>query len=195
MRFFTSDIHFNADKAIKMDQRPFKGKEEFDKFIVDLWNKQAKKGDTIYVVGDLIDCKGADDNSWQESILYVKKIKADIVLITGNNEDRVVKYYFNGSFEKFKEYCISIGYKDVCQNLTIDFDGTNLYLIHKPKHHKEGMLNIFGHVHRSGGLYKPYGVNVGCDLNHFRLYDEDGIRHLLDMKKKYWDIDDNLNER
>ena len=75
-----------------MDQRPFKGKEEFDKFIVDLWNKQAKKGDTIYVVGDLIDCKGADDNSWQESILYVKKVKADIVLITGNNEDRVVKY-------------------------------------------------------------------------------------------------------
>ena len=31
----------------------------------------------------------------------------------GNNEDRVVKYFFNNDFDKFKEFCLSVGFKDV----------------------------------------------------------------------------------
>ena len=49
------------------------------------------------------------------------------------------------------------------------------------------MLTLFGHLHRSCGLYKPYGFNIGCDLNHFRLYDENNIKKFLTMKKEYWD--------
>lgn len=67
------------------------------------------------------------------------------------------------------------------------------YLIHKPKQHKENVLNLFGHSHRAIGLYKPFGFNIGCDLNHFRLYSEKDIQHLLNMKEKYWDKDDNLH--
>lgn len=51
-----------------------------------------------------------------------------------------------------------------------------------------------GHTHRATGLWKPYGINVGCDLNHFRLYDLKEIKRLLSLKEKYWDNDeDNLS--
>ena len=104
MKFFTSDLHFGDDKTLKVDNRPFKNSKDFDKFIIKLWNKQAKKSDVIYVIGDFIDCDGEGHNSWEKTIKYVKKINAKVVLIMGNNEERVVKYFFGGNFDEFKNY-------------------------------------------------------------------------------------------
>ena len=42
------------------------------------------------------------------------------------------------------------------------------------------------------GIYKSFGFNVGCDLNHFKLYSENDIKQLLKMKSLYWDKDENL---
>ena len=63
--------------------------------------------------------------------LYVKKIKSSVILILGNNEKRVIKYFFNNSFDEFKNYCLNIGFKDVYENLTINFKNTDFYLTHK----------------------------------------------------------------
>ena len=41
------------------------------------------------------------------------------------------------------------------------------YFVHKPYDYKKEYINLFGHVHSSGGIYKPFGLNVGCDLYHF----------------------------
>lgn len=65
--------------------------------------------------------------------------------------------------------------------------------MHKPIEYNKDMKNLFGHVHRSCGLYKPWGINIGCDLNHFRLYSETDIDFLFKMKNKYWDTDKNVN--
>lgn len=192
MYFFTSDIHFNDDSTLKVDKRPFKSAKEFDKFVIKTWNKQAKKGDTIFVVGDFIDCDDETCVNWKKSIHYAKKIKADIVLVCGNNEDRVIKYFFNNNFEAFKQYCLSLGYKEVYKNLTISFANHDFYLVHKPRDHKEGIINLYGHIHRSGGLYKPFGYNVGCDLNHFRLFTEQDILDMIEMQEKYWDKSEDL---
>ena len=193
MRYFTSDIHFNNEDTLINDKRPFKTTKQFDKYVLKLWNKTAKNNDTIYVVGDFIDCDGKGCDSWKKSILYVKKIKANVVLIMGNNEDRIVKYFFDGDFQKFREYCIDIGFKEVHKNLSLTMNNQEFYLVHKAINYKKGVINLFGHSHRACGLYKPFGFNIGCDLNHFRLYDENDIQFLLDMKSKYWDKDKNLN--
>ena len=193
MYYFSSDIHFNNEDTLKNDNRPFKNTKEFDKKIIQMWNKQVKKEDTIFVIGDFIDCHNEEDNSWEKSIKYVNKIKAPIVLIIGNNEERLIKFHFNNDFDSFRKYCLELGFKEVFKNLIVNFKNTDFYLIHKPKHHKEGIINLFGHTHRSTGIYKPYGFNVGCDLNHFRLLDEDDIMHYLYMKNKYWDKDVNVN--
>jgi len=193
MLYFTSDVHFNDLDTLVNDNRPFKNIKEFDKYVIRLWNKQVSKDDTIYVIGDFIDCNGKGHDSWKKSILYVKRIKANVILIMGNNEERVVKHYFDNDYEKFKEYCLSIGFKEVHKSLNVTFNDKEFYLVHKAINYKKGVINLFGHSHRACGLYKPFGFNIGCDLNHFRLYSEDDIEFLLKQKDKYWDKDKNLN--
>ena len=193
MNFFSSDLHLSDLSTLKVDMRPFKSTKQFDKHIIRIWNKQAKKGDTIYVIGDFVDCDGAEHHGWEKSIHLVKKLKADVVLIMGNNEDRVVKYFFNEDFETFKNFCLSVWFKDVHKNLNLKIRDVEFHLTHKPLDCKMDMLNLFGHTHRSGGLYKPFGFNIGCDINHFRLYSEDDIFHLIDLREKFWKKDKHLN--
>ena len=193
MYFFSSDTHFADDYTMEIDNRPFKNSKVFDKFVIKTWNKQAKKGDIIFVIGDFVDCDGEGYDGWKKSILYVKKLKADVVLVMGNNEERVVKYNFNNDFNLFREFCLKIGFKEVYQNHTIKMRDMEFYLTHKPADCKMDMLNLFGHTHRSGGLYRPFGFNIGCDINHFRLYSENDIFKLIDLKQRFWDKDKHLH--
>lgn len=71
---------------------------------------------------------------------------------------------------------------------TISIDGAKLYLVHRPIDCKPGMLNLYGHVHRQGGIWSPYGFNICTDVNHFRLYSENDIRFLISQKAA-WDND------
>ncbi len=194
MMFFSSDTHFCDDKTFINDNLPFRDVKQYDKYVLRMWNKQTTKNDTIYVIGDFMDCDGPQSRSWEKAILYVKKLKANVVLITGNNEDRVIKYFFDGNYQKFRDYCISIGFKDVVSSCEVTFNNHKFYLVHKPKDCKKGYINLFGHVHRSCGVYKPFGFNVGCCLNYFRLYSEQDIMHLINMKNNYWDKDPNVNK-
>ena len=193
MFFFTSDTHFYNEEELLFDFRHFKNSKAFDRHVLKIWNKQAKKGDTIFVVGDFVDCDGAGYGGWKKALSYVKKIKAQVVLIMGNNEERVVKYYFDNNYDKFREYCLNLGFKDVQKDMTLTFNGQEFFLTHKPINYKKGVFNLFGHTHRAGGLYKPFGINLCCDLNHFWLYSEKDIQYLMNLKKDYWDKDENLN--
>ena len=193
MYFFTSDTHFGDDEVLKQDLRPFKNAKQFSKKLIKTWNKQAGKNDIIYVIGDFVDCDGDGYDSWKTAILLVKKIKAQVVLIIGNNEQRIIKYYFDNDFEKFKNYCLSIGYKDVLKNTTIQMQNQDFFLTHKPLDYNPNCFNLFGHMHASGGIYKPFGFNVGCDLSHYRLLSQNDIFHFIDKKIKFWDNDKHLN--
>ena len=123
----------------------------------------------------------------------VKKIKANVVLIIGNNEERVIKYFFDGEFDLFKEFCLQLGFKEVYKNLTLNLRGKDFYLTHKPLDYNPKYINLFGHTHASGGIYKPFGLNVGCDLFHFNLLSENDLFYLLAKKEKFWDKDKHLN--
>ena len=192
MYFFTSDIHFDDPQIIEMERRPFSTCDEFNEFVFDVWNTQAQKGDTIFAVGDFLDCDNADSTVWQRAMSYPQKFNADIVLITGNNEERIIKYFFDGDFEKFREECLKNGFKDVTRECDVSFGGYTFHLVHKPMDCKEGVLNLFGHSHRAGGLYMPFGFNMCCDLSHFRLVTEEDILYYINTKNEYWDNDPNL---
>lgn len=192
MLFFTSDLHFDDEGILKTDNRPFKNCKQFNNFVFKTWNKQATKNDTIYVIGDFLDCDNEKSDLWKKAIHYVRKIKAKVVLVVGNNEERVIKYFFDGNFEKFRDCCLNCGFKDVVKNATLNINGQEFFLTHKPKHCKVDALNLFGHTHRASGIYFPFGFNVGCDLSHFRLLSEEDIKWYMYMKEKYWDKDQNL---
>ena len=193
MIFFTSDTHFASEDTLIRENRPFKNSNKFDKYVLVLWNKQTKKEDTIYHLGDFLNYNSKDEKSWVKTLSYVKKLKANVILIIGNNEQRVIDKHFKGNFEQFREFCIGLGFKDVKIDDEIVINGNKFYLNHYPRNHKNEYINLFGHTHRTTGLWKPYGLNVGCDLNHFFLYSQDEILRILELKNKWWDNDvDNL---
>ena len=193
MYYFSSDIHFGDEGIIKQDNRPFKNLKDFTNKIIKMWNRQTTKRDTIFVVGDFVDCHLQDSYAWQNALLLVKKLKAQVVLILGNNEERIIKYFFDGDFQKFKEHCLAIGFKDVLKDCTITMRNTEFYLTHKPLNCKKDCLNLFGHVHAAGGIYYPFGLNVGCDLHHFKLLGENEIFHFLNKKALFWNDCKHLN--
>ena len=193
MYYFTSDTHFGDDEILKQDLRPFKNAKQFARILIKTWNKQATKDDVIYVIGDFVDCDGYGYDTWKDSLLLVAKIKAKVVLIIGNNEQRVIKHYFDNNFESFKNYCLSVGFRDVLINTVIHVQDRDYFLTHKPFDYNPNYFNLFGHMHASGGLYKPFGLNVGCDLSHFRLLSENDIFHFINKKEKFWDKDKHLN--
>ena len=76
---------------------------------------------------------------------------------------------------------------------TITMRNTEFYLTHKPFNFRKDYVNLFGHVHAAGGIYYPFGLNVGCDLHHFKLLGENEIFHFLGKKKEFWDDCKHLN--
>ncbi len=179
---------------LKRENRPFKNWKTFYKKVIKLWNHQAKKGDIIYCIGDFVDYVPCRQNNCIYCLKLAKKINAKVILIIGNNEERFIRDCFENDFDKFRDFCINVGFYDVKKEEYLEIDGISFYLIHRPCNHKNNYLNLFGHTHRATGLWKPYGINVGCDLNHFRLYDLKEIKRLLSLKEKYWDNDeDNLS--
>jgi len=193
MKFFTADIHFCDIGTIICDNRPFKNAKSYDKYVIKHFNKTAKKGDTIYVVGDLFKCDGPNHFEWVEGLKLIKKINADIVLIMGNNEQRIVKYFFNNDFDSFVEHCKKFGIKEVYKTLDVEFAGKKFHLVHQIKDGDKRKINLFGHTHLCLGLYHPYGLCVSTDLNHFRLFTEEIILGYLQRKIEYWEPDENSN--
>jgi len=194
MIFFTSDSHFNDEKIIKRENRPFKDAKESDNYIIKLWNKQAKKGDTIYHLGDFISYGETYRKLYLKGILNIKKIKADVALVIGNNEERLIKGEFNNNFEDFKNHCLKLGFKDVKKEEFLDIEGNKFYLNHYPKSHKEGYINLYGHLHKLGGLFKPFGMNVSCDVNYLKLHSLIEILELLSIRDDIMIYDPELIE-
>ena len=185
-KYFTSDTHFSSYKVIEREFRPFNTSEELNREVVNQWCTVLNKDDTIYHLGDFITYNYKDTKSWEEGLSVVKNIPCKVILIIGNNEERLIARVFRGSFNKFKEYCLSLGFEDVVYNLEIEMRGVKFYLNHYPRKHKDGYVNLFGHVHLASGIYKPFGLNVGCDLYHFRLLTEDMLFEILRRKSTYW---------
>lgn len=177
---------------IETGDRSFKNPRAFHRHVIKNWNKQAKKGDTIYVIGDLFDYHYKPNYNWEDNFKIIKKIKADIILLIGNNEERIIKEHFNDDFEAFRLCCMQNGITDVLKNATIKVCDIDFYMTHKAKDCNMEMLNLFGHSHKAMGIYKTFGFNVFYDLHDYKLVDEKRIKHLLHMKKVYWSLEENL---
>lgn len=183
MIFFTSDSHFNDKVVVKRENRPFKDTKDCDSEIIKIWNKQAKKGDIIYFLGDFVSYGENYKDIYKEGIKNIKKIKAEVILVIGNNEERLIKGEFKNNFEEFKNYCLNLGFKDVKTEEFLEIKVKKFYLNHYPANFKNGYISLYEHLHKLGGIYNKYGINVSCDLNCFRLYSIDDIFSLLSMKK------------
>ena len=195
--WYTADTHFGSDSndiPIR-DMRPFKDINEYTEEQVRIWNEQASPDDTIYVLGDFCNYN-RHEKDYESGLAVSKLVNAHIVYIIGNSEERVIHNHFDGDFEKFRDYCLTnpeFKFDDVLKNTYLDINGIRFFLTHRPIDHDKECLTLFGHVHRGIGLWRPFGFNVGTDLNHFHLFGDADIMFLTKQKKEYWDIDPDIN--
>ena len=166
--FFTSDLHLGHAKIIEFDKRPFKSVEEMDAEIIRRWNAKVGKGDTVYVLGDMI-WKTRKD----EALDIIKSLKGQIILIKGNHDRFVSNGEVKNAFAAVKDY------DEI--NVTLE-DGTSQkcvlshYFIPMYNGHRDGAIHLHGHSHftdesrieieiaeklKSLG-FSPKIYNVGC---------------------------------
>lgn len=182
MKFFTADTHFtfkDFDGVVSRDFRPFKNTRKMNKTIIKLWNKQAKKGDIIYHLGDFMNYNKEDTLSYKKAAKLVKKIKAKVILILGNNEEYIVKYEYGGDYEAFKKFLLDAGFAYVIrEGAYLEIENRRFYMNHYPKNHHQDAINLFGHIHGTG-FVKRYGFNVGVDNHYLRLFSEEEIMRMV----------------
>lgn len=195
--WYMADSHFGADsnEIIMRENRPFKDIAEYTSEQVRIWNGQASSDDVIYAIGDFCNYNRSEKD-YKSGLAVSSQINAQVILIIGTQEERVIRDIFGGSFEKFREYCLSepsFRFKDVVRNAYTTIRGKKFFMTHDPIDHDRECLNLFGHTHRAGGIYRPYGFNVGVDLNHFKLFGDEDIMFMLEQKTEYNDSDPSIN--
>lgn len=189
MKYFTADSHFSLkdNTVIPRDFRPFGTLEEMNNSIINIWNEQAGENDVIYHLGDFVNYNSFDNTGYDECFEFVKKIRAKVVLILGNNEDKILNREFGGDFEKFKNYLLAKGFSDVIKKgIHLKIGEHEYYLTHCPRDcEMEHEYNLFGHVHKCV-FVKKFGYNVGVDNHYFKLFSVDDILD-LESRRKYFD--------
>ena len=188
MYFFTADLHFGEEEIIEREARPFGNIKEMEDAFVNNVNAVASKDDVLYVLGDWINYN-AQCHSDISAFEIVRRLTPKVILIMGNNEQRILADVFSGDFEAMRTAVIDKGFSDFLPEGDVEFGGESFHLIHRPTDHKEGSLNLFGHTHRCTGLWKSFGLNVGIDLNYFRPFSETEILRLLKKKREWMDND------
>ena len=172
--FFTSDLHFNAQRTIDISKRPFKTPDELNKTLIKNWNETVTKDDTVYILGDFGD------------LSYAKFLNGRKVFIKGNYER---DYY---SDEYLKQF-FDVVYPMKVMYLPIDYNDKmyHIYLTHEPLNlpdepMKENTIGLFGHVHKLC-MVKEYGINVGADCHYFTPIDLDTVLFYHNAALNYYD--------
>ena len=154
--FFTADLHFKHKNIVQYTNRGVETTtESHDPWLVELWNKQVKRQDTVFVLGDI-----SFSNKQEDLENTVGKLNGNIILISGNHDH-----------EKTTNWIYTIGHV-VEQYLEIKIRGTRTCLFHFPiaSWHQigRGSWHLHGHSH---GNYRAEGkiLDVGID-NAFLLY-------------------------
>ena len=174
MIYFTSDLHFNAQRTIDISKRPFKSLEELNKTLISNWNSTVSKDDTVYILGDFGD------------LSYSRYLNGHKIFIKGNYERH---HYSNEELKKYFDVVCPI---DVMY-LPISYNGQiyHLRLTHEPSNlPKDKMtddtLSLFGHIHKLC-MVKSYGINVGADCHNFTPIDLDTILFYHNAALHYYD--------
>lgn len=129
-KWIISDLHFGHENILKYSGE-FRGgssSEEHDEWLISQINSVAKKGDLLYILGDVA--------MTEEALKKLSKIKAgQKILIRGNHD-----VYSTQEYLKYFQQVYGL----------LKFRGT-FWLSHAPIHPLElrGCLNIHGHVHQN----------------------------------------------
>jgi len=174
---FTSDCHFHHRRIIEYSNRPFASVEDMNQQMIQRWNKQVKREDTVYHLGDFAFCD-------------IEKIRSILSQLNGT------KHFINGNHDKqIKQNRNSLIADGLVKSIK-DYDeiyvnNQFIVLFHYPMvtfnkgHH--GAWALHGHCH--GSVVAPgKQVDVGVDATfitgkaEYRPFSFDEIRKFMDSR-------------
>ncbi len=141
--FFIGDTHFGDSHIIDYEQRPFENVEEMDRELINRWNSVVTADDTVFMIGDF------SLYSKEKTKEICNKLKGEKILISGNHDSNLEKYYYECGFNNVYKYPIILD---------------EFWMIsHKPLYLNKNMpyANIYGHVH-GNEMYVDYSKQSFC---------------------------------
>lgn len=160
---FTSDLHFFHRNICKFSGRPWTYEENTDK-LIETWNKNVGKGDTIWHLGDFF-FSSASDRGADQAVEVLNQLNGEIRCIQGNHDNPKL---WKKIFERLPEDT----------NITLDkmkeikLNKTKVVLCHYPmvvfNQSHRGSIQLHGHCH--GSLHNfGKSIDVGLDGANERL--------------------------
>lgn len=145
-RYVISDPHF-GHKNMAL-HRGFQTVEEHDEHIISMWNSVVKKGDTVYLLGDVTMEKGNYD--------ILDRLNGYKKVVLGNHDS---PQHVPNLLKHVNSVCSSFKIK-------------NLLFTHIPIHssefeYKAFMKNVHGHVHTNSIKDSRY-INVCCENVNYK---------------------------
>lgn len=150
-KWFISDLHLGHKNILKFSGALRGGAttEEHDQWLISSINSVVKKGDLLYILGDVAMDK--------ESLPLINKIKGMKILVRGNHD-----IYDTQDYLKYFQQVHGL----------ISFKGT-FWMSHAPIHPNElrGRYNIHGHVHQysildANGEPDPRYINACVETSY-----------------------------
>ena len=176
--WFTSDIHFGAERTLELSKRPFKNVFDMDMTLISNWNKSIRKNDIVYFLGDF-------GNFDVLNVLNFKKL----YFVYGNYETRDL----NNTIKELSKYKnVECVFNDELKY--VSSKGNEYVLRHEPINpnseiHDSDLFYAFGHIH-GRNQYKRNGIDVGIDANKYMPIDSELLDWMYDAVTKY--VDENV---
>lgn len=182
MLFFTADHHFYHANIIRYCKRPFQSVEEMNDEMFKRWNEFVSPSDTVYYLGDFSLARRPVE-------LFLPRLNGEKHLIMGNHD--LCHPLHKKRAERYVEVYMSLGFKSLTLDASIEIAGRNVYLNHMPYQNAEhieyenlettkgatprynqfrpiddGRVLLHGHVHEKWKINKNM-INVGVDVWNF----------------------------
>lgn len=157
-RYWTSDLHFGHNNVIAYCKRPYKNLDEMHKSLVMKWNSLLTPSDDMVFVGDW--CLNP------KFYFFLKYLNFNMLYIVRGNHDRPSKLMAMLANDPSMQHLL--GKVEVHDHITVDIEGKQFYVVHRPLQSSDTMPTLCGHVHERWQFLKP-GVSIG---EHSRSYDK-----------------------
>ena len=157
--YFSSDLHFNHDRAFIYENRGFKTVEEMNETIISHFNERVQENDTLFLLGDIM--LGSD---YEAGAALINRLNCKNIKIIRGNHDT------NKRIEIYQTLCPNVeflGWADV-----IRLNKRNYYLSHYPtlvnNFDETQPFNLYGHTHQKTSFYQdmPMNYHVGVDSHN-----------------------------
>lgn len=165
-KWYTSDFHYDHHNLYKRGTRPFSGAKECQDAILQNFNEVIRKGDTLYILGDLSLSANYDElAAWLNSISGTK-----IVILGNHDHETTLKHLKDDGI--IANYHPWKGTRD---------HGIPVFMTHfvplEAHSGPEARLYLHGHVH---GMLRdilncPLLCDVGVDANDFKPFSLDNV--------------------